>query len=288
VTYFYKLPGTHAGLQRCAAIAPGDAASEAAHGYSASGSTVLTNSWRYPGRQPFIAITNAGRHTQGAVQFTVPLTPSNAGVRLRRQMDAGIGGQRAAVLVDGAIVGDWDSPDTSFADSQHRWNDAEFTVPRGFTAGKTGMVVRIERDPGGAAVWTDYGWEIFAIAPLDSPADTDRDGLPDTWEVAHFGRTGLQDGEADADSDGARNIDEWTAETDPTDHLSRLAFTPSPPATLRFMGITNRVYVLQRTADIVIPEWTDTAIAVTGSARSVSIDLPSGADHAFFRLRLAP
>lgn len=288
VVYYYKLPGTNSGLRTAAVIDTGDPASEAAYGYAADGTVSLqTNVWRFPGRQPFTAETNAGRHVTGTIEFTVPLAPSNAGVRLRRRTDTGVGGQRAAVLVDGDPAGTWDAADRSFTNSQHRWSDAEFAVDRGFTAGKTGIVVRLERDPSGAPALTDYGWEILEVLPLDSPDDTDRDGLPDAWEVGAFGRAGRWTGADDPDGDGASNSDEHAAGTDPTNRLSRLAFDPSPEATLRFDGVSNRVYRLQRTSDLAAG-WTDTDLSATGTGAAVSIEVDPTNAPAFYRLRLGP
>jgi hypothetical protein len=50
--------------------------------------------------------------------------------------------------------------------------------------------------------------------PASRPADTDGDGLGDAWESANFG--GLsQDGSGDPDGDGANNLLEYAAGTDP-------------------------------------------------------------------------
>ncbi|MDP2895583.1 MAG: choice-of-anchor Q domain-containing protein [bacterium] len=49
-----------------------------------------------------------------------------------------------------------------------------------------------------------------------TPPDTDKDGLPDSWELASFGNLG-QDANDDPDGDGVVNIDEWHRASDPTD-----------------------------------------------------------------------
>jgi len=64
------------------------------------------------------------------------------------------------------------------------------------------------------------------IADNDNPtADADGDGLPDAWEVKHFGNTTSQNGSGDPDNDGATNAEEFQAGTDPMDPAS----APSTP-----------------------------------------------------------
>jgi hypothetical protein len=59
------------------------------------------------------------------------------------------------------------------------------------------------------------------IADNDSPsADADGDGLPDAWEITHFGNTTSQNGAGDPDQDGATNEEEFAAGTDPMDPAS--------------------------------------------------------------------
>src|SRR5207248_872736 len=48
------------------------------------------------------------------------------------------------------------------------------------------------------------------------PADTDHDGIPDYWELAHsLSYTDLADAQFDTDHDGRSNLQEYIANTDP-------------------------------------------------------------------------
>jgi hypothetical protein len=61
---------------------------------------------------------------------------------------------------------------------------------------------------------------IYPVAPVFDPsADTDRDGMPDAWEVTHFGSISVLPG-ADADGDGTTNLMEYLAGTGPVDASS--------------------------------------------------------------------
>lgn len=289
VVFYYALPGTNAGLVRCAATEAGDPAAEAAAGWTATAAAApLTNAWRYPGRQPFADETDAGRSITGAVEFAVPLSVPNAGIVLRRRMDAGIAGQRAEVRVDGRIAGTWDAPDGSFSNSANRWCDAEFLVPPAFTAGKTGVVVHIERDASTDAPWTDYRDEAFAIVPPDRADDADLDGLPDVWEVLHFGWAGGAEATGDPDGDGQPNGDECIADTDPTNGASFFAIAGAAinSGGLAIQAASNRIYRVQRATDLAAGDWADNGGAVTGAGSRVDLPIAPGAGG-FFRVRAA-
>ncbi len=50
--------------------------------------------------------------------------------------------------------------------------------------------------------------------------DTDRDGLPDSWEIANFGNLTSQRSEGDPDRDGISNLDEFLDSTNPNSNAS--------------------------------------------------------------------
>jgi len=62
-----------------------------------------------------------------------------------------------------------------------------------------------------------------AMFTLKGPSDSDGDGLPDAWEMQHFGDLS-QGPNADPDGDGFTNLQEYQAGTDPMDPAS----TPPP------------------------------------------------------------
>ena len=83
-------------------------------------------------------------------------------------------------------------------------------------------------------------------------ADSDGNGLPDAWERLNFGHIGV-DPNADPDSDGLSNKQEYLAGTDPNDLNSKLRitlFTTTPGGTaanLTWQSVMTRGYYLEET-----------------------------------------
>ena len=61
---------------------------------------------------------------------------------------------------------------------------------------------RIINDPSQVGGWP----ALPATAP---PPDSDRDGVPDTWESEHGTNPAVKDSNRDGDGDGWTNVEEW-------------------------------------------------------------------------------
>jgi hypothetical protein len=78
--------------------------------------------------------------------------------------------------------------------------------------------------------------------------DADRDGLPDSWERSCFGGIYAYSGTDDADGDGVNNLDEYIADTEPTNAASyfRILSLTTDPANgnvdISFVSSTGRLY----------------------------------------------
>jgi subtilisin family serine protease len=85
--------------------------------------------------------------------------------------------------------------------------------------------------------------------------DTDGNGLPDWWEQLYFGQLTGTDPNADPDNDGASNLAEWLAGTDPTDPNSYLKLVipngrPTNGYVVQWPSVAGRFYRLQRATNL--------------------------------------
>jgi hypothetical protein len=90
-------------------------------------------------------------------------------------------------------------------------------------------------------------------------ADTDGDLMPDGWEWT-FGLspTSAADGLADADGDGARNAEEYVADTNPTNAASqfRLAlYRAGETSMVQFVSSSNRLYTIEAATNGASGSW---------------------------------
>ena len=85
--------------------------------------------------------------------------------------------------------------------------------------------------------------------------DTDRNNLPDWWEQTYFSHLLGTNANADADHDGASNLAEWIAGTNPTNAASSLRLlAPSATTTntivLRWPSVAGKTYRLERATNL--------------------------------------
>src|ERR1035438_3253226 len=90
---------------------------------------------------------------------------------------------------------------------------------------------------------------------LARSVDTDNNGLPDWWELQYFGQLTGTNPQADPDGDGASNLAEFLAGTNPTNFNSALRLTArrGPGAnvvTLQWPSAAGRYYNLLRSTNL--------------------------------------
>ncbi len=120
--------------------------------------------------------------------------------------------------------------------------------------------------------------------------DYDGDGLPDEWETANGTNPLVPDANEDPDSDGATNIEEYLAGTDPQSAQSLLKVEASVinPGSVRlqFMARADRAYSVLYKTSLSSPTWTKLQdVPATSTDRVVTIDVANGTPaNRFYRI----
>lgn len=84
--------------------------------------------------------------------------------------------------------------------------------------------------------------------------DSDGDGIPNWWEIEHFGGPTNAQAAADADSDGMNNYEEYISGTDPNEATSYLRLVPGSTVSAGYVvtwpSASNRIYQLHRSTNL--------------------------------------
>ena len=131
-------------------------------------------------------------------------------------------------------------------------------------------------------------------AGFAAPGDSDHDGLPNDWEIAHgLNPNDPSDAAADSDADGLSNAQEYLAGTNPRDAASVLKTGVRADAsgglTLEFTAAANRAYAIELRNSLTTGAWQKLAdIPPAPSDRVMRIPIRPTASSSFFRAVLIP
>jgi hypothetical protein len=129
---------------------------------------------------------------------------------------------------------------------------------------------------------------------LTSLKDTDRDGTPDAWELENGLDSQLADSGNDPDSDGATNLDEYLAGTDPHDsasvfRITRIAHTvENGLVEIDWRSVIGRRYSIEASTHLILwDKISDGTVTATTMNTSHSF-FESGQSTRHYRVRVLP
>lgn len=126
--------------------------------------------------------------------------------------------------------------------------------------------------------------------PNDFDADTDGDGIPNEWELEYgLGPLDATDAGMDDDGDRQSNLEEYIADTIPTNELSFLRLRIEPRSTpgeqpLSFDSSSKRLYFIDYTSDLIVPAWISALTNEPGDGGLKSVTVTNSDDAAMYRL----
>lgn len=169
----------------------------------------------------------------------------------------------------------------------------EVTVPRG-----SARYARLRISGGNNSSSEHLLVDDIAFSDASPPnPDSDNDGLPDAWELSHFGNLTSQAGAGDADQDGASNAAELLAGTLPANPASLLTITVVSAAGAGFMvtwsSVPGKTYRIETSPSPGAGgPWTDLQTSIpasSGETTSWSLALaPFSESRIFLRVAVMP
>ena len=129
-----------------------------------------------------------------------------------------------------------------------------------------------------------------AVSVVVYRPDNDREGLSDDWErLSNFSTNDPANALMDFDGDSMSNLAEYISGTDPTDPSSylRIDTTTPPLASLTFLAVSNRTYVVEFTDNLGSMPWTNLATVPARLTNRIEIiPDPGNIPRRYYRLKI--
>jgi len=184
-----------------------------------------------------------------------------------------------AYIVERSTAGsdNWTPLATTLAPGTTTWTDATAAL-------STPYIYRVRcASPAGLSEYA------IASAPLLTANTVQPEtGIPAWWHIEHFGGTGASGPIDDPDGDGANNLAEYAADTDPNDASSLFKPLALDPASggfrFRFTSVPGRFYQIESSCDPSGPwQMVSQGIPSGGSETEVIVPMSSGVPRLFLR-----
>lgn len=186
----------------------------------------------------------------------------------------------------------------------HVWRDGErLTSPTGVeydSSSGSGKLVLGDTTSGSFGNLYNVDIDYVCYDPsgtyLPTGSDTDQDGIPDSWELLHFGHTTIAGANDDDDGDGKTNFEEFQADTNPFDQNSQLRISSFENLSEGNWQLTipesssSRNYTLYQSTDLGINDtWTSVPgqINLPGTDGPMTFDFSSSVGM-FYRVEVSP
>ena len=129
--------------------------------------------------------------------------------------------------------------------------------------------------------------EVITYQTNPNNNDSDNDGLPDGFELSHDGNINMNVDD-DMDNDGFTNYEEWIADTNPIDELSRLRIlvNSSTSSNIVFLSSSNREYRVEFSTNLLDNSWTTTNQWIIGNDPETTISIPVDEQYQINRIRV--
>ena len=158
-------------------------------------------------------------------------------------------------------------------------------------ASADGLGFSLQRLAAGSHGDDPANWNAFGPTPGSdvATADYDGDGMSDVWELANGTDRLLADADGDLDNDGATNLEEYVAGTDPQSAASLLEVSASivTPGAVRlvFNATAGRSYSVLYKTSLESPAWLKLQDIPAGAVRTVTVDdAGAGGESRFYRI----